>query len=708
MNTKRFLLLVLVVLAFTAILASCEFLPAGLFPGGATTTEATSQTTSEVTTMTTTEAAATTAPVTTGAPTVQSPGAIKKVNVRDNGDLRITYESNKTQNLGSVVLREGYNSATVVDYSLSSGVLSVTLIDSKDVNVANKILDVAGAAKTFLLREKDGYLEWTEKDSESWQVLCSTVSKLGDTGPSPLTLLANAAEFGKAAPVTGNSVIFAVKGNTLRFRARDWKTGLDMCNDATYTRGGSAWADLKSIGNHAFNLTSMRVISHDEPIDSMVDGTVWKAIGDDCTPLNMNGTYIGANHGYNCIAKIPNAGKTEADIGSVWQTSDGQKYCLVRIADGFLWMCPFDDATMASGNFSKYCAKVLLNAGDTLRHVDGASNTANIMVSVANPSGDMQFYVAINSVERYAYLNGVTEVDATKDGAYEAEFVDFYESYRILYLPAVLTYLMENAGDNDNQSHCSEDIADAYVTIYNTYRFHKNGSVVVYSDFAFEKDIPALGMISAVQSGSFSGLPTEGGYNVHYVYLPGSIGYNVPVKQTGAAQITISKSLLADPNVPISSYFQMIDAIGTKAMNLGYNTEYGYGVPEKRLPYLKGSLGFYYTSLKMYPHLFTSGSLKAGDSYDCISYRIPSEPVDSDFTAINWYWVADTIYLQLHTTKALPERAVTLPDYMVGMTAEVIEGSTSFTVHSDAIAEGGITVSSTGAGYAIVKLTPAN
>ena len=635
-------------------------------------------------------------------------GDISSAILRESGELYVVYESGKLQNLGATgfAAREGYNESYVVDGLVEDGILTLTLADSKDINVANQILGTAAPIKVCLKSDGENLL-WTPEGEENWQNLCTTDFILD--GDLPLTLLADATDLGKQAAVTGNSVVFAVKGNNLRFRAREWKDGLDMCNDANYTRGGNAWADLKSIGNHAFNLTSMRVISHDEPIDSMVDGTVWKAIGDDCTPLNMNGTYIGANHGYNCIAKIPNAGKTEADIGSVWQTSDGQKYCLVRIADGFLWMCPFDDATMANGNFSKYCAKALIAQGDVLTHVSGATNTASITATAANPTGDMQFYVAINSVERRAFLDGIKEVDPTVDGVHEAEFVDFYESYRILYLPAVLQYLMDNAGKNTNQSHCSEDIADAYVTVYNTYRFHKNGSVVVYSDFAFEKDIPSLGMISAVQSGSFSGLPKEDGYNVHYVYLPGTTNFNVPTKQTGAdEQITISKSYLADPNVPVSSYFQMIDAVGTKAMNLGYNTEYGYGVPEKRLPYLKGSMGFYFTSLKMYPHLFTSGSLQAGDHFDCISYRIPSEPVDPDFTVINWYWVGETIYLQLHTAKAIGERAVALPDYMVGMTATVIEDSTSFTVHSATIAEGGITVSSTDAGYAIIRLTPAN
>ena len=45
---------------------------------------------------------------------------------------------------------------------------------------------------------------------------------------------------------------------------------------------------------------------------------------------------------------------------------------------------------------------------------------------------------------------------------------------------------------------------------------------------------------------------------------------------------------------------------------------------------------------------------------------------------------------------------------MDGMNATVIEGSDSFTVHSASIEDSRITVSSTGAGYAIIKLTPAN
>ena len=211
MNAKRFFLLFLLVFAVTAILASCEFLPAGLFPGGATTTEATSQTTSEVTTMTTTEAAATTtAPVTSGAPAVPSQGGIKKATELASGAIRVTYGTGSIQSLGSLKLREGYNSAKVTALSLDDGVLTLTLLEAAGENVANRHLACAPSAVTVRLRERDGYLEWASATGDDWRVLCPAKLGVGDTLPLPL--LAEVAEVGKVAPATGTGVILSVDG----------------------------------------------------------------------------------------------------------------------------------------------------------------------------------------------------------------------------------------------------------------------------------------------------------------------------------------------------------------------------------------------------------------------------------------------------------------------------------------------------------------
>ena len=675
MKATRFLLLAVLLLAFVAVLASCDMIT-GLL-GGDDTTEAT------------TTAPTTTATVTTTSSVSTNP--IASATRLDDGRLRIKYTDGKNHILGVPGTNPNGNNAVLADYALGAdGVLTLTFRDSASYNTANVLLEKTFYSVTLRIREANGNLEWAREGSDSFTVLCP--AKQNTNAADPLNQLIAAADLFGNDDFLGKGMIFTVSGNKLRFRATEWKDGLDFCNDADYSRSG---------GNRYFNLTSMKVVSDSLAHTDATSGTTWKGTGDDCTPLHFNGTYIGANHGYNIIAKIPNADKTNKDIGSVWKDEKGQKFCIVRITNGDLWMCPFDDDSMADGNFAEYCATVIIKAGTTLTHVSGATNKADISVATDNDPKDMQFFVSANHIERRAFLNGVKEVDPKADGVYEAEFIDFYESYDIMYLPAVLKYLQKNVGRNDDDSHHVDEIEGAYVNVKNTYRFHKNGSIVVYSDYVFEKDIPKLGMISGVQSGALTSTN-------QYIYLPGTTTYAVPRIQNATASTYVKKSELVNPNVPVSSYFQMTDALGTKAMNLGYCTTYGYGIPEARLPYLKGSMGFYYTSLKMYPHLFTDGSLKAGDRINFISYRIPSEATDSDFTAINWYWVDDDIYLSLHTTKEVAERKVDLPDYMDGMTITSVEGSASFTVSSTTVAADGITVSSTGAGYTIVKLSPAN
>ena len=151
-------------------------------------------------------------------------------------------------------------------------------------------------------------------------------------------------------------------------------------------------------------------------------------------------------------------------------------------------------------------------------------------------------------------------------------------------------------------------------------------------------------------------------------------------------------------------------ATGTKAINLGFNPLYGTAVNDVRKEYIGGdgnsNLAFFYqNSYKMYPRLVANVSVTAGTEITCIAYRLPSEATDPDFTAINWYWIGDDIYLSIHTDHAVAERTVTLPEYMNGMIGEIIEGSESFTLVNEEISDNAITIATDGAGYAIIKLT---
>ena len=109
----------------------------------------------------------------------------------------------------------------------------------------------------------------------------------------------------------------------------------------------------------------------------------------------------------------------------------------------------------------------------------------------------------------------------------------------------------------------------------------------------------------------------------------------------------------------------------------------------------------------MYPYFISNCNLEAGTEISFIAYRIPSYTLDSDFTAINWYWVGDDIYLSLHTDSPVNKTVTVLPEYMNGMTVEVIEGSETFDIKSTTIENGSISVQSSAEGYALIKLSPA-
>ena len=717
MKTNRLLCLFIIMLAVLALCVSCGGDPTD-------TTEADATTTAPVTTTepnTTTEPTATTAPVTTETPTTTAeppvtttvpvttaeppvttttpvttaaPAVVapfKKVQMLSSGALRITFEDGTMNNLGVISVREGYNSAEVTAYSLdkATGILTVTLCDSSAENIANAILKKVPEPVTLRLRECAGNLEWASADAEDWQVLCTKgASKV-------LEKLATAADIGKTEAPSGNGVIFSIVGNDLRFRATGWlREGMDI-----YTQ-----AYLHSPGNNGnFMQEGIYEISSTAPKDSTAKGTSFKAAGDEIPAINLNGTWIGAAHGYNIIAKIPNTDKTEDDIGSVWQLASGQRFVLVRIVSGMLWLCPFDDGSMEDGNFAEYTFQSLISKGDVLTHVEtdygGAENTVAITAGADNPTGDMQFYVSTNHVTQRAFLNGCIEVDLGSDGVYEAEYVDFYESYDIIYLPTVLEHLMENVGKNDNDSCHDESLDVSYIRFSQTHRFHKNGSYTAYVENT------VLHKIQNVQYYGVMSYPFSTPNNDHYLYAPGSTNAAAPVYQTNETFY-----VTGDPTV-VRSYFQLTDLAGTKSMNVGYYPYFGAATDEARPNSLAnahvGRVGMWYQSRKMYPYCFLQKEMDVGDKISFIGYHIPAIPIDDDFFVINWYFVDDEIFLSFHTDKAVDEKTIALPDYMVGMIATVDQKSESFTLHSSAISEAGITVSTTEAGYASIRLTPA-
>ncbi len=507
--------------------------------------------------------------------------------------------------LGTVTPHRGQNSVTVKECVERDGILSLLLADSADEHLANRMLGKAKEPTRVYLREEGETLAWAPDPAAPFCPLCAADS------PHILERLATAAGIGQTKETYGHGVTLTVKGNDLRFRAAEWREGKHLCHDAVYAA---------SYANRHFNLTSIREIDADTPVSEVRSGTLFKEMSDDITPMHINGTYIAGNHGYYIIAAIPNAaGKTERDIGSVWQTAADDTLVLVRADAETLWLCPFSDEAMQTGKFSY----VALHEGETLTHVRGAADPAPIAVTAE--ATRTQFRPGINHVTRQAFLEGEAEVDLTRDGIYTAEFIDLYERYDIIYLPPMLTYLMENVGSCDNASHWLDLHREAYATVHYAYRFEKNGACVVFCYYEFKKDVD-VAIIAGVQS-----IPMPGD---HYVYVPGTATCATPRLQKEKEVIDLSaESDLLDPERLPTTYFQLSDPEGSCSMNLGYVPGYGYADSALRRRYLgKGAsnLAFYYTTYKMYPKLLANTKFPAGQTIDFIAYRIPGYATDPD------------------------------------------------------------------------------
>ena len=688
MKTRKLLLLTAVLAVLALALASCE-LPFDLpFLNGAetTATEATTTTATDPVTTTTTGAGV----IITLPPVTAAPNPITEVRSTKNG-LRLIYKNGKTTTVEPELAPEAGHNGVTYTYSFdkANGVLSLTMYDNLATNIALSHLGLdLPASLTVKIRESNKNLEWAYESSDEWAVLCKA-----DTTALPLAALREATDFASYAAATEGGVTFIISGNNLRFRAHNWQNaGYDICTDAY----------LHSPSVDIFMQRAIYELPSSTPADSMTTSTAtltkFKDASDEIPAINFNGTYIAAYHGYYLISAVPNsASLTEADIGRVFtRASDGQKYVLVKVPDADAWFCPFDEAAMESGDFRSYGfpAKGLMKAGDVLTYTDAKGKSKT--VSVSQNAEQTQLRPAINGREQHAYLNGTVEVDLTKDGVYDADFVDFSESYNVLYLPAVLNFLMDNVGDNTNASTTDEELTDYYVSYNHTHRFHNNGSYTVYQTVTFRTNVTTVHYYG-VMSGSFGG--TE-----QYVYAPGSTNCGTPTHDPKDAN-----SFYATGDYTIRSFFHSPDANFSKAMNVGYYPYFGTATDENREELMDrfGSVGEWYSSMKMYPHLFKASEASAGDTISFIGYHVPTVRFDDDFFAINWYFVGDEIYLSMHTDKAVGERTVAIPnaEYLVGLTVTVDDASEGFTVLSDTVTADGITVSTNGAGYVTLKLT---
>ena len=473
---------------------------------------------------------------------------------------------------------------------------------------------------------------------------------------------------------TGN-VVTLISDDNIYIRSRAWTDTQDFVWHATKSQTGY---------NGYFNICAAYTCPKDNDPNTLPDLSLWKGCGDDICPVNINYTYIGGNHGFLCVDEltVKEHKKTEKDIGSVWLDSNGNTYCLVKVPDqNTLWMVMFNDYNMSNG---------IMTSGmptGTMTHLSNATNTDSIVIESSTVT---QLWQCHNNYSLKLFIDG-KEKSLDDNIAYYGERCEIITQYDIIYVPAMLQYLMDNVGKNTNDSQHSNDIKESYMTVYVNYQFNKNGSVSTYSSFSVNKNIK-VGYLGLVQSMAISETP--------YTYVPDTI-YDKLTLNNGETQDFTKNTWTSDQKCPYR-YYQFADASADKGMALVYDRSIGFGKNEIRLPNLIDA-GMYYSSKKQYPALISDINLASGQYLDACAVRVPLYKYDDNITSIGWYWIGDDIILMLDSHETV-NKDIELPEYMNGYHIEVLDKTNSCNFEQTYIFNNKLRYNCTDYGYLVIRL----
>jgi len=281
--------------------------------------------------------------------------------------------------------------------------------------------------------------------------------------------------------------------------------------------------------NRFYNLETMYTCPASVTDEKMTTHlTIWKRAFDDICPVNVNGTYLAGNHGYFCVDRVTvtEHDKTTADIGSVWADAKGQTYVLTFIYDeNTLGFIMFNDNSMSTGKMKRGNPEV----GTDMTHLSGATNTSAVTIEAVKGT---QVWRCWNYYTLKLFVDG-NEQDLNVNQTLTGNRVEVVTEYNVIFIPAMLKYLMENVGKNTADSQNSDEITDYYLKMAITYQFNRNGSLSQYSSFYINKDMDC-GYIGLVQSFSLGSNP--------YTYIPDT-SYDTLTLHDGSATQRFSRDL---------------------------------------------------------------------------------------------------------------------------------------------------------------------
>ena len=437
-------------------------------------------------------------------------------------------------------------------------------------------------------------------------------------------------------------------------------------------------------------------------------GRLIHANGDDSTPWNINGTYIGANHGCSDARELTckGHGRTAGDLGSIWTDEAGSQFCLIKIVDSDrLWLLA---CNTGKGDVWRFNRKYV---GSTLRSESRAAALTFTDVRM------VQLRPACRIRAQQYLLDGKTPLGDAKPAS--CRYFDIVEEYDIVNPASLLRDMTAHPG---MERDFVADHLDGVIRNRIVYRFHPNGANVIYYDAQALQDF-RLGYMGFVQSARLH----KGKYDAHEYYIPKT----VPFTQDGRAhdfQTMVDYSArpqsplrfqpannnVEDPQNLPERFIQFLgrreggQTVRQVGYALGYSLIHGLTRPAERAKNANRAI-MLYTSSKSYPVAIDGKMARivpAGTRFHCVAYRQYFRPgAQGRATCVYWHEEKDDTVIYIDYHQSVERDVVRLPGHLAGKALAVVEKTESVTLHTaEIVPDAGVVLSVRGGyGYVVLK-----
>lgn len=405
-------------------------------------------------------------------------------------------------------------------------------------------------------------------------------------------------------------------------------------------------------------------------------GIIFHRNGDDATPWNINGTYIGGNHGCSdgLEINVENHGLVTGDLGSEWKDDKGHKFYVMKIKDkDHFWLL---SENTSDNDIWKF--RLVISENALTRESDGKK------FSFEKPKR-IQLHPACR-IQKQEYL--VNGKDALKDNVEVAcDFLDIVETYDIIAPDSLLESFIKNPG-KENDYVAAE--LESVITSNIKYQFQPNAACVETHECVANRNFK-LGYMGFIQSAQL----IRGDFEWHDYYIPQAMPFDkegihydfvnfVDYREKLPKALYFSNYLknISDPQKLPDRFMQFIGKgeVNDKKYELGYVIGYslidGCTRPEIRAKNCNNSL-FLYVSNKTYPSAIDRkmGVIKKGQEFKCVAYRqyFYPEAISKNATACYWHKENDSYMLYAHYHKAVENDPVTVPEFWSGKDITVVD-----------------------------------